>query len=536
MARPIAQDDEVTAPRTVVRPFNLFDDHGNGPDTDPDGDRISVSRVDNKISWVGRSFELESGARAQIQADGTLIFNPNGAYDDLGAGESATELLRYTIRDSDGEVDHATVEVTVNGPASAAEGVYFVADDGDGTRLLWRRGADGSVDPVRDAATEEPFQSGPLGETGVPLGDGVLLGGTIRIDGNGEADVVAADGVTAAAPIAFGRAAYFVGTNSNGTQDVYRVGETGDAEAITDFSDPGDLDRAFDRFDGSLYFSKPGENGGLYRINAEGEVSSAESLLPDGTTDVEVLNVANAGENTLYLAGRTDPDESLRYMRLDANGELTELSVKEGRTPGELFELGGTLYGHTASGSGGTALEAYTTDDEPSDIGPSISDVAIVDDAAYFVSFPDDDGPMVSRMTADGEIEEIDELPSEAGGIREVMVHGGSAYFTAIPLWSDDERLVFRVDPEGSDGEPEVTEWPSELGDTSLLAGGPVGLGSHVYMVARNETRGEELWRADADGDDFERVTDIDPGPDGSAIGTNLIAYDRPAWEDILVG
>jgi VCBS repeat-containing protein len=47
--------------------------------------------------------------------DGTLTYDPNGAFEDLAAGESREDTFTYTIKDSDTNTDTATVKVTVNG-------------------------------------------------------------------------------------------------------------------------------------------------------------------------------------------------------------------------------------------------------------------------------------------------------------------------------------------------------------------------------------------------------------------------------------
>jgi VCBS repeat-containing protein len=47
--------------------------------------------------------------------DGTVTYDPNGAFEALAAGEDDTDTFTYTITDADGATDTATVTVTVNG-------------------------------------------------------------------------------------------------------------------------------------------------------------------------------------------------------------------------------------------------------------------------------------------------------------------------------------------------------------------------------------------------------------------------------------
>ena len=76
-----------------------------GNDTDVDGDTLTVSGLDT-TGTLG--LVTDNG-------DGTFDYDPNGAFESLGAGDSTTDSFSYTVSDGNGGTDTATVTVTVNG-------------------------------------------------------------------------------------------------------------------------------------------------------------------------------------------------------------------------------------------------------------------------------------------------------------------------------------------------------------------------------------------------------------------------------------
>src|SRR6185312_4276680 len=94
-------------------------------DTDPDeGDTKTVLSVDTS----------ETAGKVTIAPDGSDVsYDPNGAFQSLGAGETATDSFTYTMKDSAGVTSTATVEVTIvgqnDGPTAVAD-VATVQEDG----------------------------------------------------------------------------------------------------------------------------------------------------------------------------------------------------------------------------------------------------------------------------------------------------------------------------------------------------------------------------------------------------------------------
>ncbi|HEY9163764.1 MAG TPA: Ig-like domain-containing protein, partial [Magnetovibrio sp.] len=91
---------------------------GNVLDNDSDVDRldtISVSSVNGDTAGVGSLITLASGAEVVLNADGTYRYDPNGAFDHLNTGETATDSFSYTITDDHGATSEALVEISIAG-------------------------------------------------------------------------------------------------------------------------------------------------------------------------------------------------------------------------------------------------------------------------------------------------------------------------------------------------------------------------------------------------------------------------------------
>ena len=74
-------------------------------DSDIDGDTLTVSGLDT------------TGTLGSVNdnGDGTFDYDPNGMFEALAVGESATDTFTYTVSDGQGGTDTATVSVTING-------------------------------------------------------------------------------------------------------------------------------------------------------------------------------------------------------------------------------------------------------------------------------------------------------------------------------------------------------------------------------------------------------------------------------------
>ena len=66
--------------------------------------------------------------------DGIFTYDPAGAFADLGAGEMATDVFSYTVRDEGGNTATATVTITVSGGTDDSARLYLpiILNNGSG--------------------------------------------------------------------------------------------------------------------------------------------------------------------------------------------------------------------------------------------------------------------------------------------------------------------------------------------------------------------------------------------------------------------
>ena len=94
---PVANNDTATTDEDNSTTINVL-----ANDTDEDGETLSITAV--------------SGSKGSVTIDGdNIIYNPNGQFESLNAGDTATDTFTYTVNDGNGLTDTATVTVTING-------------------------------------------------------------------------------------------------------------------------------------------------------------------------------------------------------------------------------------------------------------------------------------------------------------------------------------------------------------------------------------------------------------------------------------
>jgi len=113
---PIAQDDVLTvAEDTALLTGSVYADNGNGLDSDPDADDLTVIEVGEAASNVGEPIAGSDGGVFTISSDGSYSFDPNGDFEDLAVHETAVSSITYLISDGEGGTDLATVTVMIDG-------------------------------------------------------------------------------------------------------------------------------------------------------------------------------------------------------------------------------------------------------------------------------------------------------------------------------------------------------------------------------------------------------------------------------------
>jgi len=128
-------------------------------DSDPDtSDTLSVSGLDT------------SGTAGLVSNnnDGTFGYDPNGAFDSLAGGASATDTFKYTVTDGQGGTDTATVTVTITGQQPPVAGDDNAATGEDTATIISVLGndTDGDGDPFAVQAVDTSDTTGTVTNNG----------------------------------------------------------------------------------------------------------------------------------------------------------------------------------------------------------------------------------------------------------------------------------------------------------------------------------------------------------------------------------
>ncbi|MEX0311822.1 MAG: Ig-like domain-containing protein, partial [Tateyamaria sp.] len=131
-AAPVANADTAATDEDVVlNGGGLLDN-----DTDADGDVLSVSSVEGvAVEAGGTTVVLASGASVTVYADGSFVYDQNGAFDNLNLGEQGTDSFTYRATDGVSQSQDATVSITINGafdntPPSANNDSFTLDENG----------------------------------------------------------------------------------------------------------------------------------------------------------------------------------------------------------------------------------------------------------------------------------------------------------------------------------------------------------------------------------------------------------------------
>lgn len=149
---PTAQDDALAVNEDAASLIgNVLADNGNGVDSDPDGDQLTVSAVNGDSAGVDSQLTLASGALLTLEEDGSFTYDPNGKFEALKAGATTTDSFDYTVQDPYGATATGTATVTVTGANDAPTEVKLSANtvaenDASGVEI----GTLSATDPDKD--------------------------------------------------------------------------------------------------------------------------------------------------------------------------------------------------------------------------------------------------------------------------------------------------------------------------------------------------------------------------------------------------
>jgi VCBS repeat-containing protein len=123
-------------------------------DTDAEGTAgLYVYAVNGVQANVGSTITLASGALLTVNADGSTTYNTNGAFEYLGAGDSANDFFTYTISDAGGLTATTSVTVFIPGAndAPVTDDVSATGNEDAASIAITLTGSDvdGTVDNFR---------------------------------------------------------------------------------------------------------------------------------------------------------------------------------------------------------------------------------------------------------------------------------------------------------------------------------------------------------------------------------------------------
>ncbi len=99
---PVAMDDERTINEEIPVIVDVL-----ANDSDPDAGDLLSATIE-----LG---DAEATGRVTLNSDDTFTYDPNGQFESLSFGTSTVDVFTYTVSDSNGGVDQATVTITIDG-------------------------------------------------------------------------------------------------------------------------------------------------------------------------------------------------------------------------------------------------------------------------------------------------------------------------------------------------------------------------------------------------------------------------------------
>jgi hypothetical protein len=169
-APPVADSDSATTDQNSTVLIDVL-----AGDSDSDGGTLSVAALDT------------TGTSGQVTNNGTDVnYDPNGQFEYLDQGESATDTFTYTLADGQGGTDTATVTVTVTGLNDAPIAANDIGSTDKATLLTVAVAGllanDSDPDTADSLVISEVNGSGASVGNQIALASGALL--TVTADGS----------------------------------------------------------------------------------------------------------------------------------------------------------------------------------------------------------------------------------------------------------------------------------------------------------------------------------------------------------------
>ncbi|CAD5286494.1 DUF4347 domain-containing protein [Halomonas sp. 156] len=108
---PVANNDEFSERFGWLLSGNLFEDNGNGIDKDADNDVISITGIGGQAVVFDTAMVLTSGATVTVQENGDFLYDQRAAFEPSDDKERFRDIFEYSIEDTHGAANTATVSV-----------------------------------------------------------------------------------------------------------------------------------------------------------------------------------------------------------------------------------------------------------------------------------------------------------------------------------------------------------------------------------------------------------------------------------------
>jgi VCBS repeat-containing protein len=142
------------------------------------GVNLSVIKVNDVTTNVGKQVTLASGALVTLNSNGTFTYNPNSKFESLNPNETATDTFSYTIRDNQNNNSTATVSMTIDGAADNPEAANDSASTDENT-VTWISVLQNDSDPN---TPKENLTITNIGNQSIAVNGRVTLGSGATIE------------------------------------------------------------------------------------------------------------------------------------------------------------------------------------------------------------------------------------------------------------------------------------------------------------------------------------------------------------------
>ncbi|MGD1699911.1 FG-GAP-like repeat-containing protein [Dapis sp. BLCC M229] len=323
---PNAVDDAVTTDEDSLLSGNVLTNDGDG-----ENDPLTVTEVNGNAADVGSQVTLPSGALLTLNIDGTFDYDPNGKFESLNNGETASDSFTYTIDDGNGGTDTATVNVTIDGvtdntaPPNSLESDYTIFSSNiSGTEYTVELANSQPVYTIDGTATNQSLNDF-LTEAVLELGGTVVRNGTINenslehFGGNQNPSITENEGVDKVT----------IKIAGSGVGGQYKADFDNDADANAFQAFAKDL-LGKDPTKTKIFQFNGGTNGGAnnIRILTNDEIVSLNPELSDGLRTTDSLDFKWSGADTPGTQVRNNFDDFIGEMGdLFGGDQLTNADI-----------------------------------------------------------------------------------------------------------------------------------------------------------------------------------------------------------------